>query len=368
MPPHARMPEAVVSPADCTTWLRAPAPAEMPPGLVACLRRAYAAPPAQWPAPHVDAGVAWRELGPIADAPVPEPDDNPSSHTKIALGRRLFHDPRLSRSGQIACANCHEQALGWADGRRVAFGHDRQPGRRNAMSVAMAGYATTLFWDGRAASLEDQAMHPVEDPREMAFTRREMVARLRALAEYRAAFEAAFGSREVDERRISQALAAFQRSLAPRHGRFDRFLGGRGNALDDRQLLGLHLFRTRARCINCHHGPTLSDNRFHNLGLHGYGTPNGDLGRYEVTGDPADVGRFRTPSLRNVKRTGPWMHNGEFPLLEGVLRMYNLGMVKPVRRPGQEDDPLFPETDPLLRPLGLNETELGAIVSFLETL
>ncbi|WP_313245201.1 cytochrome-c peroxidase [Stenotrophomonas rhizophila] len=333
----------------------------------ACLRYRYTQPAAQWPAPHIDPGVAWQELAPLG--PPPQPRDNPSTPAKIALGQRLFNDPRLSRSGQIACASCHERDLGFADGRRVSFGHDRQPGRRNAPSVAMAAYAHTQFWDGRAATLEDQALEPIADPKEMAFRAEDAASRVRADADYRTAFAAVFGDDRVDTRQLAQAIAAFERSLAPSRNRFDRFLGGQSRALDDAQLRGLHLFRTRAGCMNCHNGPALTDNGFHNLGLHFHGRARQDLGRYEVTAHPADSGGFRTPSLRGVANTAPYMHNGLLPRLDGVLAFYNVGGGRP-RAPAvpAADAPPFPQPDPLLRPRGLSRQELQDLEAFLRAL
>lgn len=334
----------------------------------ACLRRVYELPLAEWPAPMVDAGVDWQELAPLPKT-VPAPPDNPTTKEKVALGERLFSDPKLSRSGQIACASCHDRELAWGDGRSVPFGHDRQPGRRNTPSIAMAGLMTPLFWDGRATSLEAQVLHPIEDHREMASTPRDAVRRIARDAGYRPAFEAAFGDDRVDMPRIAQALAAWQRSLVPRHNRFDRFLEGRRDLLDDRQLWGLHLFRTQARCMNCHSGALLADGKFHNLGLHYHGRKLQDLGRYEVTGDPADAGAFRTPSLRNVARTGPYMHNGRFTTLRGVMNLYNVGMPRPdAPADPAADAPPFPRQDPLLHPLDLHRTELEALTDFMETL
>lgn len=334
---------------------------------VDCLRRAYGQSTARWPVPTVQPGVTWQELAPLP--PITTPPDNPTTPAKVALGQRLFNDPRLSRSGQIACASCHERDLGFADGRRVSFGHDRQPGRRNAPSVAMAGYAHRLFWDGRAATLEEQALLPIADPREMAFSADQAAARLHKDAGYRRQFAAVFGDDRIDTHRLGQAIAAFERSLAPVRNRFDRFLGGQSAALDDQQLRGLHLFRTRAGCMNCHSGPALTDNGFHNLGLHFHGRARQDLGRYEITGQPADSGRFRTPSLRGVAGTAPYMHNGVMPRLDGVLRFYNVGGGKP-RAPADlpADAPPFPQPDPLLQPLGLERDELQAIEAFLRTL
>ncbi|SDX42655.1 cytochrome-c peroxidase [Lysobacter enzymogenes] len=332
-----------------------------------CLRRVYALPIGRWPQPLTDPGARWSELAPLPKQ-APYPPDNPPSPAKTALGKRLFEDPRLSGSGQIACASCHDSELGWGDGRSVPFGHDRQRGRRNALPVAMSGFAAHLFWDGRASSLEAQVLHPLTDPREMAARPAAVLRRLRSQADYRRAYADAFGSPGIDLARTSQALASFQRSLVPRFNRFDRFLEGSRNALDDRQLWGLHLFRTRARCMNCHSGATLSDDGFHNLGLHFYGRALQDLGRYEVTGDRADAGKFKTPSLRNVAKTGPWMHNGRFATLRGVVNLYNAGMPRPQPTPQQIGDPLFPQPDPLLHPLDLHRTELEAITAFLETL
>ncbi|QCW28725.1 cytochrome-c peroxidase [Lysobacter enzymogenes] len=332
-----------------------------------CLRRVYALPIEQWPRPLTDPGARWSELAPLPRQ-APHPPGHPPDPAKVALGKRLFEDPRLSGSGQIACANCHDSELGWGDGRSVPFGHDRQRGRRNAPSVAMSGFAAHLFWDGRASTLEEQVLHPLTDPREMAARPAAVLRALRRDESYRRQYAQAFGSPGIDLARTAQALAGFQRSLVPRFNRFDRFLEGNRGALDDRELWGLHLFRTRARCMNCHSGATLSDDGFHNLGLHFYGRKLQDLGRYEVTGDPADSGKFKTPSLRNVAKTGPWMHNGRFATLRGVVNLYNAGMPRPQPSPQQIGDPLFPQPDPLLHRLDLHRTELEAITAFLETL
>lgn len=332
----------------------------------ACLRLLYAQPVAAWPAPHVDPGVRWQELGALP--PVQHPVSNPTSPAKVALGKRLFNEPALSRSGQIACASCHEAELGFADGRRVSFGHDRQPGRRNAPSVRMSAYATSLFWDGRATTLEHQALLPIADPKEMAFSADEAAARLRDDAAYRARFHEVFGNEQVTPAQLAQAIATFQRSLAPHGGRFDRFLVGRRDVLDETELHGLHLFRTKARCMNCHNGPALTDNAFHNLGLHFHGRPRQDLGRYEITGDPADSGAFRTPSLRGVARTAPYMHIGSLRTLDAVLLFYNVGGGKPRPRNGNGSADPFPQPEPLMRPLGLSGQERQALKAFLEVL
>jgi cytochrome c peroxidase len=331
---------------------------------IAGLRAAYARPPAEWPAPVVEPTVRWVELGPLPEAG--RPADDPALAARASLGERLFFDPRLSGSGQIACASCHDPDLGWADGRTTAFGHDRLPLRRNTPTVMGSGLSPSLFWDGRAASLEEQAEAVIRNPDEM-HSGDDVVGRLAKVAGYPEAFEAAFGPGDITVGRAATALASFERTLVGGRSRFDAFLKGDADALSDDALAGLDLFRGRARCMNCHHGPNLTDGAFHDLGLSYYGRKYEDLGRHRVTGAPADVGRFRTPSLRNVVATAPYMHNGLFDL-DGVLRMYNAGMATLRRRPEQADDPLFPTKDPLLKPLGLNEQELADLRAFLNSL
>jgi cytochrome c peroxidase len=334
-----------------------------------CLRQVYTQPSATWPAPHVDEDVTWQELGPLPER-APSPADNPFSAEKAALGETLFFDPKLSRSGQIACASCHEPDLAFADGRKVSFGHDRLAGRRNSPSVVMSGFAEPQFWDGRATNLEAQALFPVEDPVEMAFSIEELLQRLNADQAYRERFKAVFGSQEISAEHIGQAMGTYQRTLVrvARNTRFERFLNGRYNQLSDQQVHGLHLFRTKARCMNCHFGPQMMDNQFHNAGMTYYGRKYEDLGRYEVTGKVEDVGRFRTPSLRLVSKTGPWIHNGLFPDLQGVLNFYNVGMPRPKPVGEQVNDPKFPKTSERFKPLNLSADEMQALRSFLNTL
>lgn len=331
-----------------------------------CLRALYRQPPTLWPAADWSDGVEQRELGPLL--PPMAPPGNPSTPEKIALGKRLFEDPKLSASGQIACANCHDRQLGWGDGKRVSFGHDRQPGRRNAMDVSMAAYSSHLFWDGRGGVLEEQAAMPIHDPLEMANTLPKMLRRLNRDPSYREQFGGAFDQTRIAMEQVAQALAAYQRTLYPRNRGFDRFLDGKDAGLNDNQLLGLHLFRTKARCINCHNGPAFSDDKFHNLGIHFFGRELEDLGRYEVTANPTDSGAFRTPSLRNADRNGPYMHNGIFPNLEGIVNMYKAGAFRPRPVGEQANDPNFPTTDPLLKPLALTPAERAALVDFMSTL
>lgn len=347
-------PAPLLSPEDCKV-------------LAARLRALYSQPPSKWPEPTLDESVKphYVELGPLPRVEYPE--SNPYTDARAELGKKLFFDPRLSGSRQIACASCHEPELGWSDGRTVSFGHGRKELRRNSPTLLNIAFVKDLFWDGRAASLEEQVMEVVSNPDEMHSGMEQVMERFNKIPEYTNEFAKVFGTPEVTLPRVARAIATFERGIVSRPNDFDSFLRGNTNALSDEAIRGLHLFRTRARCANCHHGPTLSDGRFHNLGLTYYGRKLEDLGRYYVTKKPEDVGAFRTPTLRNIARTRPYMHNGLFDL-DGVLNMYNAGMPTVRPRPGQENDPLFPKKSRLLQPLGLNQQDLADLKAFLESL
>jgi cytochrome c peroxidase len=333
--------------------------------LAAELRTAYAKPPAEWPKPTLDPGVKHAELGLLPA--VPYPADNPFSEAKANLGKTLFFDPRLSGSAQIACASCHDPDLGWADGRTVSFGHGRKVLKRNAPSLLNVGLQTALFWDGRATSLEDQAVAVLHNPDEMRAADAEIVTRLRGSRGYRDLFRAAFGSDEITIEKIAKSIATFERGIKGGRSKFDAFLQGRTDRLSDAEVRGLHLFRTDARCLNCHSGPNFTDDQLHEVGLSYYGRQYEDLGRHNITRDPNDVGRFKTPSLRNVGRTAPYMHNGLFDLT-GVLNMYNAGNPTPRPTAAQKGDPKFPQKSPLLKPLHLNKHDLQDLEAFLQAL
>ncbi|NDC54648.1 MAG: cytochrome-c peroxidase [Planctomycetia bacterium] len=328
------------------------------------LRQTYRADPATWPAPHVDPGVEWREIGLLPR--VRHPEGNPFTAAKAELGRTLFHDPRLSAQGTVACVSCHDPRLGWADGRPTSAPAVGSP-PRNAPTIRNAAFQPALLWDGRAASLEEHAEIALTGPREMAADRGDVERFLSASAGYRALFSAAYPGRPITFAGAVAAVACFERTVVGGRSRFDAFLEGDAAALSAAELLGLDLFRGAARCMNCHHGPTFSDGRFHDLGLSFHGRSNEDLGRFDVTADPADKGRFRTPSLRDVTQTGPLMHNGRFTLA-GVLRMYDAGMVTLKRQPFERAAPDFPVKSPHLRPLGLNRQDLADLEAFLHSL
>ena len=329
------------------------------------LRAAYSLPPDQWPPADLEPGVKLAELGLLPEAV--HPANNPYSKDKADLGRELFFEPKLSGSGQFACASCHNPEMGWADGTSLSFGHDRQNAKRNAPSIQNSAFKTSFFWDGRAKTLEDQVLIPLTADNEMHGDAAVAIERLGKTKVYPKMFTAAFGDEKIDAERMQQAIASFERTQVGGRSKFDSFLRGRTAALDDAAVRGLHLFRTKANCINCHSGPALTDDQFHNIGLSYYGRKLQDLGRFEITKKPEDVGAFRTPSLRNLERTAPYMHNGLFEL-DGVLNLYNTGMPTLRRRPGQENDPLFPTKSALLKPLRLNKQELADLKAFLLSL
>lgn len=329
------------------------------------LRTAYLRSPDKWPAPHTDPGVVFEELGQL----LPSPYDVDSLKPLAELGKVLFHDPRLSGSNQISCGSCHVSDLHWTDGRRVSLGHDHKNTDRNTPSLENVWQQKSYFWDGRAKTLESQALISISSPLEMNQKPEELPQKLILVNGYLSLFKSVFGDSDITLERIVHALATYQRTITSRKSKFDDFIAGASQSLNDQQVLGLHLFRTKARCINCHHGPFFTDHQFHNVGLTYYRRERyEDLGRYNFTQNPEDVGKFKTPSLRNVMHTYPWFHNGIFGNIDGVMNMYNVGMPRVKPKEDQKNDPLFPKTSPLLKALGLTQEEKDAIVAFLESL
>lgn len=321
----------------------------------------------KWPKPTIDSTVVdFEDLGVLPNVVFPE--DNPYSLEKRELGKILFFDPRLSGSQQISCASCHDPELGWGDGKRVSNGHDRAPGTRNSKPIINVAFSKIFFWDGRAATLEEQAKFPIADVKEMNNHMDIAVKNIQKLEGYKKFFKSAYGDEKVTEEKILKAIATFERTIVSRKSRFDKFIEGDSTQLSDKEVNGLHLFRTKARCLNCHNSSYFSDNQFHNVGLTYYKRKYEDLGRYYVTKDPEDVGKFRTPSLREITHTGPYMHNGLFPQLRGVLNLYNAGMPNIKPKGDQVNDKLFPVTSPLLKKLNLTEQELQDLEAFLKSI
>lgn len=285
------------------------------------------------PLSRADRASDGRELRSLG--PVPEPADNPSTPAKIALGKRLFFDPVLSGSNRMSCASCHKPERGFADDRRLSPGDGGTALPRHTPGLLNVAYNLTQFWDGRAGSLEEQALKPVESPAEMNQPLTKVVGEL-SRANYAADFQKAFGT-EITLDGVAKALASYQRSLVENDTPYDRWLKGDERAMSYAATRGLLIFTTKGRCIACHSGPNLTN------AAHSFGNPFVNIGVKPVEGDPTDdgrmavltderqkkqksfVGAFKIPGLRGVGKTAPYMHNGSLKTLEDVVEFYSRG-------------------------------------------
>jgi cytochrome c peroxidase len=293
-----------------------------------------------------------KPLVPLPDSAL-APEDNPTTPEKAALGRQLFFDPLLSGDNQMSCATCHLPEKAFGDGLARAQGHEGQTLTRNTQTVLNVGFFERLFWDGRSDSLEAQALLPIQSPDEMHQDLAELERELNALPGYVEQFRQIFGT-SVTSEGIARSLAAFQRTLVTKPSPLDRYLAGDETALSAEAKQGMELFVGGAGCVRCHQGPLLSDGRFYWLGV-----SSQDEGQAAWTGEPADRGRFRTPSLRNVAQTGPYMHDGSKQTLSEVVEYYYRG----VPLTSSDGQPL--DVQPLL---GQSFSEIPYLVAFLEAL
>jgi cytochrome c peroxidase len=283
------------------------------------------------------------------------PNDNPLSDTVVLLGKRLFFDVRLSKDISVSCATCHKPEFGFSNTTPVAEGIFKQKGKRKVPSLVNRIFGQSQFWDGRAASLEDQIVAPLFNPIEMGIDEKTLIERLQKDSVYPHLFREAFGS-EISLDGVVKAIASFERTLVSGGSPFDRYeWNGEENALSDSSKRGLELFRGKARCSLCHTGVNFTDERFHNIGVCN-GEGQEDPGRMAITNDPMDFGKFRTPSLRNVDLRAPYMHNGSISNLEEVIEFYNNG--------GRQN----PNLDKELKPLNLSAQEKVDLVEFLKSL
>lgn len=284
------------------------------------------------------------------------PEDNPLTKEKIELGRALFFDKRLSKDNTIACASCHMEKFAFTDGRPVSTGIRGQKGGRSAPASLNRLFSKTQFWDGRAATLEEQSIGPFTNPIEHGFANHdEMIAKMKKIPGYRKLFKEVFGE-EITIGGVGKAIASFQRTILSGNSPADRFdQGGDEEAISPEAQKGLELFRGKARCTRCHSGFNFTDEKFHNLGI-GWDGDHIDLGRYAVTKNAEDIGAFKTPTLREISRSAPYMHDGRFKTLEEVVNFYNKGGVK------------NPHQDELVLPLELTDEEKHNLVLFLRTL
>jgi cytochrome c peroxidase len=337
---------------------------------------------------------------PLGLPPVPVPEDNPQTAEKIALGDKLFNDKRFSSTGEVSCATCHDPKKAFTDSPlKTSEGINKLTGTRNAPTVVNAAYMKTQFWDGRSPSLEDQALHPPLNPVEMGLADHEPILEIaRTDPEYVKAFEQVFGKSgdaiTMDE--VTKAIGAFERTQVSGNSPFDRyFYAGEKDALTDAQRRGFELYVNKGRCVSCHvieqTQSVFTDGRFHNVGvgindiqsevpaLAGeYIEANltkaevdiavltdkrsSELGRFAVTTGFDDLGSFKTPTLRNVAVTGPYMHDGSKATLRDVIVHYNNGGVT------DEGDPVNDFLSSGIRPLDLTEDEIDDLVAFMDAL
>jgi cytochrome c peroxidase len=283
-------------------------------------------------------------------ATIEYPDGAPPSAAEVALGRQLYFETRLSGNGTMSCATCHNPDAGLGDGMAKGVGSTGNKLGRNTPHVYNLAWSTVLFWDGRAGSLEEQALGPIAAPGEMNLPIPEAVARLQAIPGYREQFSKVYGAEGIKAETLGKAIAAFERTLVSRNSPFDRHLAGDKTAMSPEAVRGLALYQGKANCLACHNGPNFTDDSFHNLGM-----KDDDPGRGKLDAAAHFQGAFKTPGLRNTALTAPYMHDGSLPTLEAVVQYYNRG--------GD-----IQGKDPLIKPLQLNEGEVRDLVAFLGAL
>ena len=296
-----------------------------------------------WIAPPVLGQGRFLENGLLP--PVPYPADNPQTDAKVRLGAQLYFDTRLSADATISCATCHDPRTGWANPHPTDTGIGGQVGGRNSGTVIDAAYMRFQFWDGRAGSLEEQALGPIHNPIEMGETLENVVSKLNGIPGYKQQFKEVFGT-DVTAEGIAKAIASFERSIISGPSTVRSLPDGGEVGYERGAIRGLHIFNGKGHCTPCHSGPMFSDQGFHNLGV-GMNKESPDLGRYSQTKNETDMGRFKTPTLRNIAQTPPYLHDGSAKTLMDVIDVYDRG--------GEPNAHL----DPLVLPLRLQREGKG---------
>ena len=289
--------------------------------------------------------------------PVPEmkhPADNPWSKEKVELGQLLYFDPRLSGDNSISCATCHHPDKGWSDNLPRAIGFGGQELGRHSPTVINSGYFEVQMWDGRALSLDQQALGPIQAAGEMNQNIDELVKELGAVPEYVERFQKVFGG--ITPANIGKAIAAFERTVVSKNAPYDKYMTGDKSALSASAVNGMNLFFGKAKCAICHNGPVFTDSGFHNIGVKQHGPLKEDLGRFNISKEDFDKGAFKTPGLRSVSTSAPYMHDGGEATLTDVVKFYNRG--------GDVKQNL----SPFITPLELTDSEVQDVVEFLKAL
>jgi cytochrome c peroxidase len=284
---------------------------------------------------------------------IPAPADNKPTAARIALGKALFFDPRLSGSNTISCATCHNPGLGWSDGQPTGFGHGRMS--RATPTLLNVAFGTIFMWDGRKKTLEEQALGPITTDVEMNQDLPSLIRKLEGIAGYKRMFEDAYPGEGITAATIGKAIASFERTILSTDSRFDRWIGGDAKAVGPDVKRGFEVFEGKGRCAVCHQGFNFTDNGFHNIGVKDRGDKP-DIGRFAQLPLPAMKGAFKTPTLRDVALTAPYMRNGIYKTLEEVVEHYDRG--------GDVKDNLSPE----IKPLRLTPQEKADLVAFMKAL
>jgi cytochrome c peroxidase len=303
--------------------------------------------------PRAQAAEPFELKIPLGLTPLKAHPENELTQQKIELGKQLYFDTRLSRDDTVSCASCHDPAKGWSNGEAVATGIGGQRGGRSAPSIINAAYQRFQFWDGRAEFVEGQALGQIQNPIEMNMSLDDLVKKLSGIEGYRKQFKQVFGTDDIKAEHVGYAIAAFERTILSGNSPYDRFKAGDKTALSESAQRGMKLFFGKANCSACHSGPNFSDGAFHNLGV-SIQKENFDQGRHEHTKLLGDRGAFRTPTLRDVARTAPYMHDGSLATLEEVMEYYNKG--------GTPN----PQLDEEIFELELTQEEIADIITFLK--
>ncbi len=286
------------------------------------------------------------------------PEDNKPNVYRVALGKMLFFDPRLSGDGNMSCATCHNPSLGWSDGQATALGQKSKVLRRATPTIINTAFNTIQMWDGSKKTLEDQAIGPLETDVEMNMNFKLLFSWLNSSDQYKTAFDMAYPGQDINKNTLAKAIAAFERTIVSNNSPFDRWIKGDDTAMTAQQVRGFKVFldQDKGNCVVCHQAPNFTDNGFHNLGLDSYNSESPDLGRYQLKPIGLMKGAFKTPTLRDVSNTAPYFHDGSAETLSDVIKHYETG--------GVSKDNVSPN----MKAINLSSRDVDDLVEFMHAL